>query len=420
MTSTKPKAYDINKMSVYDAYKAVKANAGAAGVDRQTLEQFTQNLKDNLYRIWNRMSSGSYFPPPVRAVPIPKKTGGERILGVPTVADRVAQMVAKTIVERAVEPIFLPDSYGYRPNKSALDAIGVTRERCWKYDWVLEFDIRGLFDNIDHTLLMRAVRKHVTCDWVLLYIERWLTAPMQLADGTLVERTRGTPQGGVISPVLANLFLHYAFDVWMTREYPHLPWARYADDGLIHCRTEAEALAIKAALQARLAVCRLEMHPDKTKIAYCKDSNRKGLYPNTKFDFLGYTFRPILAINPKQNKVFVGFLPKVSIAALRSMRQAVRALNLRRRTYTDLTDIAKMLNPLLMGWLNYYGRYTSSALHTFWRYINAQLVAWVMRKYKRYRRRKIKASRLLTFIASKNRRLFVHWDRTPVGAYAFA
>ena len=184
MDATKTKPFNIDKKLVYDAYKAVKVNAGAAGVDGQSLEQFAQDLGRNLYKIWNRMSSGSYFPPPVRAVPIPKKSGGRRILGVPTVADRVAQMVVKQVVERTVEPVFMPDSYGYRPNKSALDAIGVTRERCWKYDWVLEFDIRGLFDNIDHTLLLRAVRKHVKCEWALLYIKRWLTAPMELEDGT--------------------------------------------------------------------------------------------------------------------------------------------------------------------------------------------------------------------------------------------
>jgi RNA-directed DNA polymerase len=268
MNAPRMKPFSIDKKLVYDAYKAVKANAGAAGVDEQSLEMFDTDLMGNLYKIWNRMSSGSYFPPPVRAVPIPKKNGGQRLLGVPTVADRVAQMVVRKIVEREVEPLFLPDSYGYRPNKSALDAIGVTRKRCWQYNWVLEFDIRGLFDNIDHTLLMRAVRKHVTCRWSLLYIERWLKAPMQLEDCTLVQRTKGTPQGGVISPVLANLFLHYAFDAWMTREHPDLPWCRYADDGLVHCRTEAEAVAIKAKLAARLAECQLEMHPDKTKIVY--------------------------------------------------------------------------------------------------------------------------------------------------------
>lgn len=301
MDATKTKPFNIDKKLVYDAYKAVKANAGAAGVDGQSLEMFDKDLMRNLYKIWNRMSSGSYFPPPVRAVPIPKKSGGQRILGVPTVADRVAQMVVKKIVEREVEPIFLPDSYGYRPSKSAIDAIGVTRKRCWQYDFVLEFDIRGLFDNIDHTLLLRAVRKHVKCKWSLLYIERWLTAPMEMEDGTRIGRSKGTPQGGVVSPVLANLFLHYAFDAWMAREYPDLPWCRYADDGLVHCRTEAEAAAVKAKLAARFVECHLEMHPDKTKIVYCKDAKRKGKYPNTRFDFLGYCFGP-KAVKKQENQ----------------------------------------------------------------------------------------------------------------------
>jgi RNA-directed DNA polymerase len=227
---TKP--FIIPKGLVYEAFKAVKANRGSAGVDKETIEDFEKDLENNLYRIWNRMSSGSYFPPPVKAVAIPKKNGGERILGVPTVADRVAQMVVKMVLEPALEPIFLPDSYGYRPNKSALDAIEITRKRCWKYDWVLEFDIKGLFDNIDHTLLLRALEKHTECKWVKLYIRRWLTAPLQRADGTMVERTKGTPQGGVVSPVAANLFMHYAFDTWMNRTFPGVPWCRYADDGV--------------------------------------------------------------------------------------------------------------------------------------------------------------------------------------------
>ncbi len=274
-TDTTDKPFMIEKRQVYEAYKAVKSNKGAAGVDGQTIEQFDADLEGNLYKIWNRMSSGSYFPPPVRAVSIPKKSGGERILGVPTVGDRIAQMVVKQLIEPDLDPIFLPNSYGYRPRKSALDAVGVTRERCWKYDWVLEFDIRGLFDNIAHELILKAVRKHVKCKWALLYIERWLTAPME-KEGMLIERTRGTPQGGVISPVLSNLFLHYAFDLWMTRTHPDLPWCRYADDGLVHCRSELEAEALKAELQARLAECGLEMHPTKTKIVYCKDGKRKG------------------------------------------------------------------------------------------------------------------------------------------------
>jgi len=358
-TTSKP--FNIVKKLVYEAYKAVKANGGAAGVDGQTIEQFEDDLKDNLYRIWNRMSSGSYFPPPVRAVSIPKKSGGQRTLGVPTVADRVAQMVVKQVIEPDLDAVFLADSYGYRPGKSALDAVGVTRERCWKYDWILEFDIKGLFDNIDHELLLRAVRRHVTCPWALLYIERWLTAPMMDEKGVQIERTRGTPQGGVVSPILANTFLHYAFDLWMTRTHPDLPWCRYADDGLVHCRSEREALVLKDELQARLAECGLEMHPTKTKIVYCKDGKRRLPYPTVKFDFLGYCFRPRLVSRRRDNKLFCGFNPAVSVSALKAMRSAIRDLNLRRKTQLSLQDLARQLNPLLRGWIDYYGRFAPVA-----------------------------------------------------------
>src|SRR5215210_4116284 len=307
LAATKP--FDIPKLWVAKAFQAVKANGGAAGVDGVSLEVFERSLEDNLYKLWNRMASGSYVPPPVKAVIIPKKDGGERGLGVPTVADRVAQMVVKMAFEPNVEPVFLADSYGDRPGKSALDAVRVTRERCWRYDWVLEFDIKGLFDNIDHELLLRAVNKHTECKWVRLYIARWLKAPLQRADGTIVDRTQGTPQGGVCSPVLANLFMHYAFDAWMQRNYREVPWCRYADDGLIHCKTEAQAQALKAELAVRLAECGLELHPAKTRIVYCKDGSRKGQYPNTQFDFLGYTFRARVVKNRKRNSLFVNFTP---------------------------------------------------------------------------------------------------------------
>ena len=355
---TTDKPFKITKKQVYEAYEAVKSNHGAAGVDKETIEQFEADLKGNLYKLWNRMSSGSYFPPPVRAVSIPKKSGGERILGVPTVADRVAQTVVKQLIEPDLDPIFLADSYGYRPGKSALDAVGVTRERCWKYDWVLEFDIKGLFDNIDHELLLRAVRKHVQCRWALLYIERWLKAPMEREDGMSVERTRGTPQGGVVSPILANLYMHYAFDLWMARTYPDLPWCRFADDGLVHCRNEQEARALKTALQARLMECRLEMHPMKTKIIYCKDGKRKGKYPNIKFDFLGYCFRPRLVRKSRDKTLFCGFNPAVSPSALKSMRAKIQELGVRRRTELFLSEIAELLNSLLRGGINYYGLVT--------------------------------------------------------------
>jgi RNA-directed DNA polymerase len=415
---TTDKPFKITKKQVYEAYKAVKSNQGAAGVDKESIEQFEANLKGNLYKLWNRMSSGSYLPPPVRAVSIPKKSGGERILGVPTVADRVAQTVVKQLIEPDLDPIFLADSYGYRPGKSALDAIGVTRERCWKYNWVLEFDIKGLFDNIDHELLLRAVRKHVKCIWALLYIERWLKAPMELEDGTRVERTCGTPQGGVVSPILSNLFMHYTFDLWMARTYPNLPWCRYADDGLVHCRVEHEAQVVKAALQARLAECRLEMHPTKTKIVYCKDGNRRGKYPNIKFDFLGYCFRPRLVRRSRDNLLFCSFSPVVSPSALKSMRAKIRELGIRRRTEVSLEEIAFRINPLLRGWINYYGRYAPSALAPLLRYVNQTLQAWARRKFKRFQAHKIRVSRFLQKLSRQNANLFVHWRLGMTGTFA--
>jgi len=403
------KPFSIEKRRVYEAYKAVKSNRGAAGVDGQTLEMFETDLAGNLYRIWNRMSSGAYFPPPVRGVSIPKKTGGERILGVPTVGDRIAQMVVKQMIEPELEPIFLPDSYGYRPGKSALDAVSVTRQRCWKYDWVLEFDIKGLFDNLPHDLLLKAVRRHVQCKWALLYIERWLTASME-RDGELVGRSRGTPQGGVISPILANLFLHYAFDLWMARTHPDLPWCRYADDGLVHCRTEQEAEAIRAELQARLEVCGLQMHPTKTKIVYCRDNRRRRTYPSVKFDFLGYQFRPSRVATSQRTEFFCGYTPAVSPTALKSMRATIRSLHIPRQTTGTLAEIARQINPLLRGWIGYYGRFSRSALYSLVNYVNQKLKAWIMRKYKRFRFHKTRASLFLRKLARDNAELFVHWQ----------
>lgn len=416
MSATKP--YAIDKWLIYEAYQAVKANVGSAGVDEQSIADFEKDLKGNLYKIWNRMSSGSYFPPPVKAVAIPKKTGGERILGVPTVADRVGQTVVKRVIEPEIEATFLSDSYGYRPGRSALDAIGITRERCWQYDWVLEFDIKGLFDNIDHTLLHRALVKHVKCEWAMLYLKRWLTAPLQLEDGTLVERTKGTPQGGVVSPVMANLFLHYTFDLWMKRNYPENPWCRYADDGLVHCKTEQEAQAIMAALNERFAQCELQMHPDKTKIVYCKDGSRKGKYPNTKFDFLGYTFRPRTVKNSKRNSMFVSFTPAVSSKAIKSMRETTRKLNYRNRTELSLADIARLHNPVLRGWLAYYGKFSRSAMYPVFRHFNQTLVAWAMKKYRRLKGHKIRASLFLEQLSEKQPNLFVHWQKGMVGGFA--
>lgn len=405
------KSYDIPKQLVMNAFKAVKANAGAAGVDGQSIEEFESNLQGNLYKIWNRMSSGTYFPPPVKAVDIPKKAGGTRTLGVPTVSDRVAQMVVKLTFESKLEPIFLPDSYGYRPGKSALDAVEVTRSRCWKYDWVFEFDVKGLFDNIDHELLMKAVRYHTDCKWVLLYIERWLKAPIQRRDGHISVRERGTPQGGVISPILANLFLHYAFDLWMTRTSPQTPWCRYADDGLIHCRTLAEAQAIRVALTARFVECGLELHPSKSRIVYCKDDNRPGKYENTKFDFLGYTFTRRGVRAPQKGKLFCGFNPAVSRSAIIAMRQHVRKLNIRNRTELSLKQISRICEPILRGWWQYYGKFYGSAMNAVFSHFNRTLRDWALRKFKSIKGSKKAARALIRKVMMARPELFSHWQR---------
>ena len=286
---SKTKSFDISKQAVWNSYLKVKSNQGAAGVDRQSIVMFEGDLKNNLYKIWNRMSSGSYFPPPVLRVEIPKGDGKMRALGIPTVADRIAQMVVKNHVEPELETIFHPDSYGYRPGRSARQALTQARKRCWKHDWVIDMDIKGFFDNIPHDLMMRAVRKHTQEKWVVLYVERWLKAPVQLMNGEIEERTLGTPQGGVISPLLANLFLHYAFDHWMRSKYPATPFERYADDVVVHCNTEAEAVKLKSEIAKRMEQCGLELHPDKTKIVYCKDANRTGNCAFYSFDFLGFT-----------------------------------------------------------------------------------------------------------------------------------
>jgi RNA-directed DNA polymerase len=405
----KAKSFEIPKRAVWEAYKKVKANKGAAGIDEVSIVEFEKDLANNLYKLWNRMASGSYFPPPVKAVAIPKKSGGTRILGVPTVADRTAQMVVKTHVEPKVEPVFLEDSYGYRPGKSAIDAVGITRKRCWRYDWVLEFDIRGLFDNIDHDLLMRAIRKHTDCRWEILYIERWLKAPFRTEEGHLVERTAGTPQGGVISPLLANLFLHYAFDVWMKRRYPQNPWVRYADDGLVHCRTKQEAERLLEILRKRFDECKLELHPEKTRIVYCKDDDRRGDHPNISFDFLGYTFRPRRAKN-RYGKYFVSFLPAVSDKAIKSMRRAVHDWRMHLKPDKSIEDLSRMFNPIIRGWINYYGHFYKSRLHIVLRYINGCLVYWARRKYKRLNRHQRRAEYWLGRLSRRDPRLFTHWQ----------
>jgi len=405
---TKP--FAIPKALVWDAFQRVKANGGSAGVDNESIEAFEKNLGDNLYTLWNRMGSGSYFPPPVKAVPIPKKSGGTRMLGVPTVADRVAQTVVKLVLEPALEPVFDRDSFGYRPGRSALDAVALVRRRSWDYDWVVEFDIKGLFDNIDHELLLRALRKHCRNPWVLLYLGRWLKAPMATAEGTLVARERGTPQGGVVSPLLANLFLHDALDAWLRREMRSVRFCRYADDGVIHCKSEVQARLVLRKLGDRLRACGLELQPEKTRIVYCHDVNRQVAYPTIQFTFLGYTFRPRKAVD-KYGRVYVNLSPGVSREALRTMRQTVRGWHLQLRNDKELSDLSNMFGPVLRGWANYYGRFYPTALKPLWRHVNDYLVRWMRRKYKHLARGVTRAARALGRLADSAPRSFVHWER---------
>ncbi len=402
------KPFNISKRDVWDAYKRVKANRGAAGIDGQSIVQFEENLKSNLYKLWNRLASGSYFPPPVRRVEIPKGDGRTRPLGIPTVADRIAQMVITRFLQPILEPHFHVDSYGYRPKKSAKEALAVARQRCWNYGWVLDLDIKSFFETIDHGLLMRAIRRHTTCSWALLYIERWLKASAQLADGSLIERTEGTPQGGVVSPILANLYLHYAFDLWMVRSFPDVPFERYADDVICHCRSEQQAARLKDAISERFATCFLELHPQKTKIAYCKSNGRPQNYPVVQFDFLGYTFRPRL-VKSSAGKFFVGFNPGISAKSATAIRRTMRSWCLHRRSDLTLEKIARRVNPVLRGWINYYGAYYKSALRPVMEHFDRILSTWAMRKYKSLKRRRWNAQRWVGGIARRDRTLFVHW-----------
>lgn len=409
------KPFEISKRDVWNAYKRIKANRGAAGVDGQSIDEFEDDLEKNLYKLWNRLSSGSYFPPPVRRVEIPKSDGRKRPLGIPTVADRIAQMVVTQFLQPILEPQFHVDSYGYRPRKSAKDALGVARQRCWRYDWVLDLDIKAFFETLDHELLMRAVRLQTSCPWVLLYIERWLSAPTQLADGSLIKRTQGTPQGGVISPLLANLYLHYAFDLWMRRENPTIPFERYADDVICHCRSEAQAKHLKNAIEQRFLSCHLELHPQKTKIAYCKDDNRHGDFPIVQFDFLGYTFQPRLARN-RRGQIFVSFIPAISRSAATEIRQTMRSWRLHRRTDSSLSDLARVVNPIVRGWINYYGCYHRSALYWVFKSLDAYIERWARATYKGLRQYTKRARNWVKRVRHREPGLFAHWIMLPVKA----
>lgn len=401
------KPFDISKRAVWEAWEKVKANKGAPGADGVAIEEFEKDLEGNLYKIWNRMSSGSYFPPPVRAVEIPKPGGGVRTLGVPTVGDRIAQTVVARVLEEKAEPVFHPDSYGYRPRRSATAAVATCRRRCWRADWVIDLDISAFFDSVDWDLVIKAVAAHTDQPWVVLYVRRWLSAPLQRPDGTLHQRDRGTPQGSAVSPVLANLFLHYAFDAWMAREFPTIGFERYVDDAVVHCVSERQARYVLAAIGERMRQVGLTLHPEKTRIVYCQDDNRRGSSEHVEFTFLGFTFRERSA-QTKDGKLFRSFLPAISREALSRISAEVRSWRLHHRTHLTEADLARRINPIVRGWMNYYGAFYKSALYPLLERINAYLMRWIRKKYQRLRGRK-KAQTAWTRAVEKRPRFFAHW-----------
>lgn len=412
MSTSKAKPYDIPKPLVWEAWRRVGANKGAPGVDEQTLGEFEADLKDNLYKIWNRMSSGSYFPPPVKGVEIPKPHGGGvRMLGVPTIADRVAQTVVAMYLEPLVESRFHPDSYGYRPKRAAWDAVGVCRQRCWKFDWVIDLDVQKFFDTVPWDLVVTAVQRATDCPWVLLYVKRWLQAPLQLPDGTLAERNRGTPQGSAVSPILANLFMHYAFDLWMARWFPDCPFERYADDVVVHCVNRRQAERVLAAIAERMTEVGLRLHPDKTRIVYCKDGTRRGDHQHTSFTFLGFSFRARKA-RSKNGVYFTSFLPAMSPEALKAKSAELRALRIHGHTNLTLDDLARWLNPIVAGWMHYYGRFYRSAMYPLLLRVSSYLRRWAGNKYRRLRTYQ-RFKRWWTGLVERQPNLFAHWQWVP-------
>lgn len=404
---------------VWSAYQKVRSNKGSAGVDAISMEEFDAERSKHLYKLWNRMASGSYFPAPVKEVEIPKKDGKFRKLGIPTISDRVGQMVIKMFIEPRLEEIFSTNSYGYRPHRNAHQALQKVRENCWKQDWVIDLDIKGFFDNIDHSKLMLSVNKHVSEKWVVLYIERWLEADVLTKSGQLIQKQgKGTPQGGVISPLLANLFLHYALDKWLENTDKDVRFTRYADDVIIHCKSNAHAEQVLNAVHQRMESVGLELHPQKTKIVYCRDYRRKGKHRTVKFDFLGYSFQPRSAYSQKLRKMFIGYDCAISINSRKRIADKLEVLNVNKLNFKTIGGVAQYLNPMIRGWVRYYGKFKMYELTKVFRLLSKRLVWWARRRYKRYKTSIRKGYQWLSTVRKQYPTLFYHWQFSQINVNA--
>ncbi len=395
---------------IWEAYKKVRSNQGSAGIDQVSMEEFDANRSKYLYKLWNRMSSGSYYPPPVKEVEIPKRDGKVRKLGIPTISDRVGQMVVKEYLESRFEKIFSPCSYGYRPGKNAHQALGAVRKNCRTADWVIDLDIKGFFDNINHEKLLKALEKHVSEKWCIMYIRRWLQTPVQTESGNLIQKqSKGTPQGGVISPLLANLFLHYALDKWLEQTHPTVKYVRYADDVVLHCRSKVQADYVLQNLRKRMLGCDLELHPEKTKIVYCKDYRRQGTYKTVKFDFLGYSFQPRSTVPGGKGKLFLGYDCAISISSKKSIAEKMKEIDIPKLTHKSIVGVAQYLEPYIRGWINYYGKFRISMLNPVFQLLRRHVVEWVRRRYKRYKTSINRAYDWLKRIRIQFPTLFYQW-----------
>lgn len=408
----KSRVIPISKSMVWEAYKKVKKNKGGSGVDGVSFEQFDTNLEDNLYKLWNRLSSGSYFPPAVKQVKIPKGKGGTRTLGIPTISDRIGQQVVKTLLEPRLEAVFDASSYGYRPKKSSHQALSEVRKNIRQYAWVLDLDISKFFDTVNHEKLMKALGLHVEEDWIEMYVLRWLEAEkLDLENGERQANKRGTPQGGVISPLLANLYLHYAFDKWLRLHYPRLPFVRYADDIIIHCNTEEKAKEVLKVVQERIEDCDLSLHPTKTKVVYCKDYRRKLKKEEVQFDFLGFSFRPVSKKSSREHEsMFLGFGPTLSKSSYQRIVKEIRATRFHKWTNATIYDIAKELNPKIRGWMHYYEKFSKWSLQKVFRNLHNRLLKWVLNRYKRFKGSKRKGFEYLRTVKKHYPHIFYHWS----------